>query len=202
MKGLWNDQAAAQFMQSTDANAVTLGLRVYTSRLLGQETSLVLHGGGNTSVKLTETNLFGEDEEVLYVKGSGGDLVTIDASGFAPIRMKPLLQLSQLSALTDSAMVKAMKIHALNPSAPNPSVETILHAVLPYRYVDHTHADAVLAVMNTRDGLQRIQSLYGKTVVIIPYVMPGFDLARLVAEQFPIQVTQNTIGMMLMNHGV
>jgi len=195
MQNRWNDQDAAQ--HTTD-----LALRVYTSRLLGQDTSLVLHGGGNTSVKVTETNLVGEAEEILYVKGSGWDLETIEEAGFAPVRMAHLLKLAQLETLTDPQMVNELKTNMTLASAPSPSVETILHASLPYKYVDHTHADAVVTITNSHNGLARIQEIYGEDMVIIPYVMPGFDLARLCAERFAADATEKTIGMILMNHGI
>ncbi|MCP5353067.1 MAG: bifunctional aldolase/short-chain dehydrogenase [Chromatiales bacterium] len=195
MQNLWNDAEAT-------AQPTELDLRVYSSRLLGREPALVLHGGGNTSVKLRETNTVGEAEDILYVKGSGWDLATIEAPGYAPVRLAHLLKLAELDELSDSAMVNELKTHMTIASAPTPSVEAILHAVLPYRYVDHTHADAVVTITNTPDGEARIRELYGDRVVIIPYVMPGFDLARLVARLFPKQVGPNTIGMVLMNHGI
>ncbi|MFQ5582670.1 MAG: class II aldolase/adducin family protein, partial [Mariprofundaceae bacterium] len=138
MKSLWNDR---------DAKAAAddpLALRVYTSRLLGRESSLVLHGGGNTSVKATVTNLFGDNEDVLYVKGSGWDLATIEAAGFAPVKLDVLRRMAELEILSDSDMVTAQRAAMLDPSAPNPSVEAILHAIIPFTYVDHTHADAVV----------------------------------------------------------
>jgi rhamnose utilization protein RhaD (predicted bifunctional aldolase and dehydrogenase)/NAD(P)-dependent dehydrogenase (short-subunit alcohol dehydrogenase family) len=195
MKSLWNDTEAQQFKGE-------LGARVYTSRLLGRDKSLVLHGGGNTSVKIREQNLIGEAEDILYVKGSGWDLETIEEAGFSPVRMTHLLKLARLEALSDPQMVNELQTHLTRASAPAPSVETILHAILPYKYVDHTHADAVLAVTNTRSGEARIREIYGAKVVVIPYVMPGFDLARLCAERFPAEATPDTIGMVLMNHGV
>jgi rhamnose utilization protein RhaD (predicted bifunctional aldolase and dehydrogenase)/NAD(P)-dependent dehydrogenase (short-subunit alcohol dehydrogenase family) len=195
MKSLWNDDEARQF-------AGELGQRVYSSRLLGRDKTLVQHGGGNTSVKLTEKNLFGEDEVLLYVKGSGADLEFIEPAGFAPVRQATLLKLAKLPALPDPEMVNQLRAAMTRADAPTPSVEAILHAILPYKYVDHSHADAVLAVMNSRDGEARIREIYGDTVVVIPYVMPGFDLARLVAEQFPVQGGPKTTGMILMHHGV
>ena len=195
MQSLWNDEEAAGFKGD-------LAQRVYTSRLLGRDKSLVLHGGGNTSVKLRQTNLVGDDEEVLYVKGSGWDLEFIEEAGFSPVRMAHLLKLAQLEALSDPQMVNELATHMTRSTAPAPSVETILHALLPHKYVDHTHSDAVLAVTDTADGEKRIAEIYGDKVVIIPYVMPGFDLARLCAERFPQQVGKNTIGMLLMKHGI
>jgi rhamnose utilization protein RhaD (predicted bifunctional aldolase and dehydrogenase)/NAD(P)-dependent dehydrogenase (short-subunit alcohol dehydrogenase family) len=195
MKSLWNDAEAAQF-------GGPLGLRVYTSRLLGRDKSLVLHGGGNTSVKIEEDNLFGEREEVLYVKGSGWDLETIEAPGFAPVKLDYVRRLASLTSLSDPQMVNELATHTLRAGAPAPSVETILHAILPHKYVDHTHADAVLSVSNSPDGDKRIRDIYGDKVVVIPYIMAGFDLAAYCAREFPRQKTRNTVGMMLLSHGV
>ena len=145
MKSLWNDQDAAKY--TTD-----LALRVYTSRLLGQNPSLVLHGGGNTSVKISQNNIVGEREDILYVKGSGWDLATIEEGGFSGVRMPHLLKLAKLKSLSDSQMVNELKTQMIRSNAPSPSVETILHAILPYKYVDHTHADAVVTITNTAEG--------------------------------------------------
>jgi rhamnose utilization protein RhaD (predicted bifunctional aldolase and dehydrogenase)/NAD(P)-dependent dehydrogenase (short-subunit alcohol dehydrogenase family) len=195
MKSLWNDTEAASFQGD-------LGLRVYSSRLLGRDPSLVLHGGGNTSVKITEKNLVGEDETLLYVKGSGWDLEFIEAAGFSPVQMNHLLKLAQLESLSDPQMVNELRTHRVRASAPTPSVEAILHALLPHKYVDHTHADAVITVTNTDGGRERIREIYGETVVIVPYVMPGFDLARRCAGEFSKQAGPGTIGMVLLNHGI
>lgn len=179
-----------------------LDLRVYTSRLLGQDSSLVLHGGGNTSVKSTATNLFGKSEEILYVKGSGWDLATIEAEGFAPVKMEMLLEMAKLGTLSDSDMVKYQRLAMTNPSAPNPSVEAILHAIIPYKFVDHTHADAVVTITNTEEGEARIKELYGSRVLIIPYIMPGFVLAKLVYEMTKNLEWDEIDAMVLMNHGL
>ena len=195
IQSLWNDDDAAQCQNDLD-------MRVYTSRLLGQNPNLVLHGGGNTSVKITETNLVGEQEEILYVKGSGWDLATIEAPGFAPVRLEPMKKLAKLESLSDPQMVNELKTQMTLAGAPSPSVETILHAVLPYKFVDHTHADAVVTLTNTADGEQRIRDIYGDKVIIVPYVMPGFDLARGVGELYEQHATDQTIGMILLNHGV
>ena len=195
-RSLWDDAEAAAF-----AAEGPLAERVYTSRLLGRDHSLVLHGGGNTSVKLTRANVFGDDEEILFVKGSGWDLETIEAPGFAPVRLDRVLRLATLDRLSDPRMVQELRAAMTDPSAPTPSVETMLHAILPYRFVDHTHADALLAITNTADGERRVRDIYGDSVVVLPYVMPGFDLARVAAEQFPAQQGPNTIGMVLLNHG-
>ncbi|MFH1044965.1 MAG: bifunctional aldolase/short-chain dehydrogenase [Pseudomonadota bacterium] len=195
MQSLWNDDEAAQYQGE-------LGQRVYTSRLLGRDKALLLHGGGNTSVKVVEKNLFGEDRHVLYVKGSGCDLETIDAAGFAPMPLDYLRRLAQLEALSDAQLVNELATHVLKSPAPAPSVETILHACLPHKYVDHTHADAVLSITNSPGAESRLREIYGDAVVTIPYAMPGFALARLCAKEYPRQAGANTIGMVLMNHGV
>jgi rhamnose utilization protein RhaD (predicted bifunctional aldolase and dehydrogenase)/NAD(P)-dependent dehydrogenase (short-subunit alcohol dehydrogenase family) len=192
---LWDDATAAAYSDE-------LSLRVYTSRLLGQDKSLVLHGGGNTSVKLVEKNVFGEEVKVLYVKGSGWDLETIEAAGFAPVQLDHLQKLAKLPMLTDPEMVNQLVTHQTRASAPVPSVEAILHAILPYPYVDHTHADAIISITNTMDGEAKIREIYGDAVVVIPYVMPGFDLAKLCAERFAAEAGINTIGMVLLNHGI
>lgn len=195
MNSLWNDQEAARFQG-------LLGQRVYTSRLLGRDPSLVLHGGGNTSVKMIEPNVFGEPEEVLYVKGRGADLSTIDATGFSPCRLRRLLRLVTLSELSDEQMESELKLSLTRASAPAPSVETLLHALLPQKFVDHTHADALIAVMNSRNGFERLQEIYGAQVVIIPYAMPGFKLVRLCREILSKEATRETVGVVLMHHGL
>jgi len=195
IKNLWNDVEANEFKDD-------LALRVYTSRLLGQNPSLVLHGGGNTSVKITETNVVGEDEDILYVKGSGWDLVSIEKAGFSPVRMTHMIKLGELESLSDPQMVNELKTQLTNSSAPAPSVETILHAILPFKYVDHTHADVVVTISNTSNGEDRIREIYGDRVVIVPYVMPGFDLSKDVGRLFSEQATDKTEGMVLLNHGI
>ena len=196
MKNLWNN------LDAEACGEDLLALRVYSSRLIGQDPNLVLHGGGNTSVKASYTDLFGEHHEVLYVKGSGWDLETIESEGFSPVRLDVLRRLAKLPTLTDSDMVRAQRGALLNPSAPNPSVEAILHAIIPYRFVDHSHADAVVTLTNTTQGEDRIRSLYGDRVLIVPYVMPGFDLAKKVAEMTAETEWSELQGMVLMNHGL
>lgn len=195
MHSLWNKSEAAQ--HTTD-----LAQRAYSSRLLGSDHTLVLHGGGNTSVKVRQKNLLGEDEDILYVKGSGWDLETIEEAGFAPVRLEPVRRLAMLESLSDPQMMNELATQMTRAGAPAPSVETILHAILPYKFVDHTHADALLAITNTADGEARIREIYGDEVVVVPYVMPGFDLARVCARKFAAERKPSTIGMVLLNHGV
>ncbi|MBL7012906.1 MAG: bifunctional aldolase/short-chain dehydrogenase [Candidatus Marinimicrobia bacterium] len=195
MKSLWNDHDVKQLKSALD-------LRVYTSRLLGQDPSLVLHGGGNTSVKSSVENIFGEKEDILFVKGSGWDLGTIEAEGFAPVKMDMLLKMAELESLSDIDMVKYQRSAMIDPSAPNPSVEAILHAIIPFKFVDHTHADAVVTISDTEKGEATLANLFGQSVLLIPYSMPGFDLAKTIYN-LTQNVDWNSLkGMILLNHGV
>ena len=176
--------------------------RVYTSNCLGKNKNLVLHGGGNTSVKVIEKNIFGKFEEILYVKGSGWDLETITEDGFSPVKLKPLISLSKLNKLTDSQMVNELLVNMTKATAPTPSVEAILHAIIPYKFVDHTHADSFIAISNSLNGEKIIKKIYGDLVIIIPYVMPGFDLAKLCAKYLDKGIKEGVIGILLLNHGI
>ncbi|MEO8181522.1 MAG: bifunctional aldolase/short-chain dehydrogenase [Deltaproteobacteria bacterium] len=177
------DAAEAQRYRSEFAAwGADLSDRVYTSRLLGRDPSLVLHGGGNTSVKSRSREVDGNVVDVLWVKGSGWDLGNIQPPGFSQCRLSPLRAYCRLPALTDEAMVAALRSQMLDPSGPTPSVEALLHAHLPGKFIDHTHADAVLAVVDQPDGAQRARELWGTRAAFLPYVAPGFLLAQRVAE--------------------
>jgi rhamnose utilization protein RhaD (predicted bifunctional aldolase and dehydrogenase)/NAD(P)-dependent dehydrogenase (short-subunit alcohol dehydrogenase family) len=195
VKGRWVDEEAA-------AIADDVGLCAYASRLLGADPTLVLAGGGNSSVKTTEADVFGDPVDVLHVKGSGWDMGGLQPGGLAPLRLATVARLTELSELSDSRMAAELRAACLDPAAPAPSVESILHAILPFRFVLHTHADAVLALTNTPDGDARVREAYGDEVVVVPYVMPGFALARACAEAFPAQRHNGTRGMVLLNHGL
>ena len=179
-----------------------LGQLVLASRLLGQDPSLVLAGGGNSSVKTVEPDVHGDPVPVLWVKGSGWDMATIEPAGFAPLRLSAVARLADLPALPDARMANELKAASLDVSAPAPSVESILHAILPHRFVLHTHADAVVALTDTPDGRAVIEQVYGDEVVVVPYVMPGFDLARTCAELVPAEGATDVVGMVLLNHGL
>ena len=195
MKSLWSNTEARKFKGD-------LGKRVYTSRLLGANPELVLHGGGNTSVKTKEKDFFGDPVDMIYVKGSGWDLATIEEEGFAPVRMDALLKLAELDSLSDSEMVKQQRIAMANPAAPNPSIEAILHAIIPQKYVDHTHANAVVAISNHKGGKATIEEVYGDRMLVVPYVMPGFELAKQVAKRLAKVDSFQLDGIILMNHGI
>lgn len=184
------------------ANESTLGLRIYSSQLLGRDADLVLHGGGNTSVKGELLNIFGASEQVLYVKGSGWDLQSIAAGGFAPVRLAHLRALAALPSLSDTDMMRELRLALVDPSAPTPSVEAILHALVPLRYVDHTHADAVVAISNSPDGEAALQEIYGDEVLILPYAMPGFILAKQVHEATRNIDWTRLRGIVLLHHGI
>ncbi len=194
MKNLWQDGDVG----GQDALAEC----VYGSRLIGCDHDLVLHGGGNTSVKADFVDITGEVVPALYVKGSGWDLATIEAPGFTPLPLDRLLALLQLDTLADTDMMRELAGAKLNPDAPAPSVETLLHAFLPFPAIQHSHADVIVALTNVADGEGQIRDVFGPDVVIIPYVMPGFDLAKVVAEEWPKQATESTTGMVLLNHGL
>ena len=189
MESLYDDSKVTKF--TTD-----LEFRVYTSRLLGGDDSLVLHGGGNTSVK---SRVDGED--ILYVKGSGWDLATIQAEGFAPVKLEVLKQMAKLEVLSDSDMVKGQKEAMIELDAPNPSVEAILHAIIPFKYVDHTHADAIVTISNSKGGEARLKDIFPK-FLIVPYVMPGFILARTIYEMSLELDWESCEGIILLNHGI
>jgi rhamnose utilization protein RhaD (predicted bifunctional aldolase and dehydrogenase)/NAD(P)-dependent dehydrogenase (short-subunit alcohol dehydrogenase family) len=173
---------------------------VYGSRLLGREPDLVLHGGGNTSVKVTAEDVTGRPVDVLHVKGSGWDLASIERAGFAPLRLDRLRELLALPSLPDGRMMNELRCALLDASAPDPSVETLLHAALPHPAVLHSHADAVITLTNLRRPL--VEEVFGDRVVVVPYVMPGFALARRCAELFARHAGERTIGVVLMNHGL
>jgi rhamnose utilization protein RhaD (predicted bifunctional aldolase and dehydrogenase)/NAD(P)-dependent dehydrogenase (short-subunit alcohol dehydrogenase family) len=202
MESAWSDRAAADMVAHYAAAGIgsDLAVRVYTSRLLGAEPRLVLHGGGNTSLKTTLPDLMGVASEVLCVKGSGWDLAAIEPAGLPAVRLAPLRTLRARAALGDEDMVRVQRANLLDPGAPNPSVETLLHAFLPHRFVDHTHATAVLSIADQPDGAQRCAALYGGRLGIVPYIMPGFALAKRAAEIY--EADPSVEGLVLLKHGI
>jgi rhamnose utilization protein RhaD (predicted bifunctional aldolase and dehydrogenase)/NAD(P)-dependent dehydrogenase (short-subunit alcohol dehydrogenase family) len=202
MKNLWSDDDARQAIASHAAQGIgaDLALRVYTTRLLGGEPKLVLHGGGNTSVKTRMADVTGQPLDVLCVKGSGWDMGTIEAPGLPAVRLAPLRELQGLQALSDEDMVNVQRANLLDSKAPNPSVETLLHAFLPHKFIDHTHSNAVLALTDQPDGAGLAADLYGKRAALVPYVMPGFALARKTAEI--AKANPDVEGLILLKHGI
>lgn len=176
-----------------------LGERVYTSRLIGQVPDLVMHGGGNTSVKVERLNLFGETERVLHVKGSGWDLDVIEGPGMPGVRLDPLLKLRRLDRLSDVDMVNQQRCNLLDSTSPNPSVETLLHAFLPHTYVDHTHATPFLVLADLPNGEEVCREIFGDRLAVVPYIMPGFGLAKKAAEIY--DQNPDVEGLLLLKHG-
>ncbi|MFT4614599.1 MAG: rhamnose utilization protein RhaD (predicted bifunctional aldolase and dehydrogenase) [Bacteroidia bacterium] len=195
MESLWNDKEAAAFADDD------LAMRVYTSRLLGTREDLVMHGGGNTSVKGTTTDFFGNKVEVLYVKGSGWDLKTIEKPGFPAIKLKETCLLAELDELSDTDMTKQLRALMLDPGAPSPSVEAILHAIMPPRFIDHTHTDAIITLTNNPRGDKIVSELFPDCLVL-PYVMPGFILSKQVNDALKQVDLGQYKGIILMHHGV
>ena len=195
MENRWRDTEAASF------DGPLAGC-VYGSRLLGADPYLVLHGGGNTSVKAPFEDITGRVIDSLYVKGSGWDLATIEAPGFTPLPLDRLQELLALDQLSDPDMMRELSAARLDPAAPQPSVETLLHAFLPYRAVQHSHADAIVTLTNLADGEAHVREVFGDRVGIVPYVMPGFDLARAIVEIWREQYRDGLEGLVLLNHGL
>jgi rhamnulose-1-phosphate aldolase/alcohol dehydrogenase len=177
-----------------------LALRVYTTRLLGADPRLVLHGGGNTSVKTRTPDLMGREVDVLCVKGSGADMATIEPAGLPAVRLAELRELRAREALSDEDMVRLQRANLIDPMAPNPSVETLLHAFLPHKFVDHTHSTAVLSLIDQADGEARAAEVYGSRMGIVPYIMPGFSLAKKAAEIYDANTAAH--GLILHKHGI
>ena len=196
MNNRWTDDDAAAYQNDP------VGLRAYSSRLLGSDPDLVLHGGGNTSVKVDTSDIFGDTPRLLYVKGSGWDLASIEPAGFTPLRLNPVRRLAQLGELSDVQMMRALRSFSVDPDAPSPSVETITHAIIPHRFVDHTHADAIVTISSTPEGEDRLRRLYDESVLILPYAMPGFVLAKLIDEATKGFDWDKLRALVLMNYGV
>ena len=197
----WNDAEARAFQDRAgqDPAARALALRVYSARIIGQDPDLVMHGGGNTSMKAQAVDVFGDTVEVIHIKGSGWDLETIAAAGMPAVRMAPLARLRRLDSLSDEAMVNVQRANLLDSAAPNPSVETLLHAWLPQVYVDHTHATAFLTLANLPEVADATREIFGDRLVLVPYIMPGFALAKAAAEAF--DANPGAEGLLLVNHG-
>lgn len=202
MKNNWSKSLTNKYIKKYKKLGFSkdLALRVYTTRLLGRNKELVLHGGGNTSVKTTIKDIDGKKYKVLCVKGSGWDMADIEPAGLPAVKLEPLLTLKEKKYLSDENMVSFQKRNLIDIKSPNPSVETFLHAFLPFKFVDHTHADAVLNVTNRPGGLNFCKKVFGNKVSIVPYVMPGFMLAKKINEIYSKNPNINCL--ILMNHGI
>ncbi len=202
MQSRWADSDAEATVARYAGAGVArdLALRVYTTRLLGQDPKLVLHGGGNTSLKTRMTDLFGEETEVLCVKGSGQDMGAIEPAGLPAVRLAPLLKLRARDALADDDMVRIKRAALIDPTAPDPSVELLLHAFMPHRFIDHTHATAVLGLIDQPNGPELCAEVYDDRLGIVPYRMPGFGLAKVASEVF--DASPKVEGLILLKHGI
>ncbi len=202
MQSRWSAADADAFVTRYAEQGVNadLALRTYTTRLLGSDGRMVLHGGGNTSVKTVMTDILGDAVEVLCVKGSGWDMGVIEPAGLPAVRLAPLRRLRVLDTLSDEDMVNAQRCNLLDSTAPNPSVETLLHAFLPHKFIDHTHSTAVLSLTDQPDGEALCRAVYGVRMGYVPYIMPGFALARKAAEVF--EQDPLVEGLVLVRHGI
>src|SRR6202042_3211255 len=202
MQSRWNKSEADKFVSEYAPKGVNadLAVRTYTTRLLGSDPKLVLHGGGNTSVKTTVKDQLGEDVEVICIKGSGWDMGSIEPAGLPAVRLAPLRKLRRLEKLSDEDMVNFQRINLLDSSSPNPSVETLLHAFLPHKFIDHVHSTAVLALTDQPDNKALVEEVYGDRVAYVPYTIPGFALAKSVADVF--DKNPGVEGLVLLQHGI
>ena len=210
IKDKWSDSDSQKFVKKYTQEGIIedLAYRTYSARLLGSDPELVLHGGGNTSVKSCIEDLYGDNTDVLFIKGSGWDLATIEPPGHPATRLKPLKKMRSLKALSDEDMVSMQRLNLLDPSSPNPSVETLLHAFLPAKFIDHTHSISLLAIADQPNAQSLCKEIFGNRVAIVPYIMPGFDLALLAANCFDKaneEAKKSNIeleGMILLKHGI
>ena len=202
MKSRWVEAEAAEIVaRGADAGiARDLALRIYSTRLLGADPKLVLHGGGNTSLKTRARDLLGNEIEVLRIKASGADMATIEAEGLPAVRLAPLRDLRALEAIADEKLLAIERANLIDPAAPNPSVEVMLHAFLPHKFVDHTHASAVLSIIDQPDGEKKCADVFGGRLAFVPYLMPGFGLAKKAIEIF--ERAQPSDGLILSKHGI
>ncbi len=201
VQSLWNDDQAQQIARNAGANTADkeLALEVYASRLIGSNPALVQHGGGNTSCKVRRRDLFGREIEVLHIKGSGWDLGNIEAEGMPAVRLDPLLELRALDRLSDEDMVNAVRGTLLNSAAPNPSVEVLLHAYLPHKFINHTHATVMLALADLPNAEDVVQEIFGDRIACVPFFMPGFALAKAAAQV--AEAHPEAEGLLLLKHG-
>ena len=202
MKSLWNDKTAQQYVRDYKKKKINkdLALRIYTTHLLGRNPKLVLHGGGNSSVKSVGKNLYKKDVNLIYVKGSGWDMSNLNELGMPGLELNPLLETIKLYELNDNDMVNLLRSNLINANAPNPSVETLLHAYLPFKFVDHTHSNAFLSILNQPNSQAIIKKIFGNKLGIVPYIMPGFSLAKECFKVF--NKDEKVEGLALINHGI
>jgi rhamnose utilization protein RhaD (predicted bifunctional aldolase and dehydrogenase)/NAD(P)-dependent dehydrogenase (short-subunit alcohol dehydrogenase family) len=202
MKSAWVERDAKQAVDRY-GNAdigVDLALRIYSTRLLGRDPRLVLHGGGNSSLKTKARDLAGDEVAVLRVKGSGWDMAAIEPAGFPAVRLDPLRALRARKKLSDDEMARVQRAYLIDPQAPSPSVEMLLHAFMPAKFVDHTHATAVLSLIDQPNAAALCAQVFDGRLGFVPYLMPGFGLAKKAAEVF--DQNRHVEGLILDKHGI
>jgi rhamnose utilization protein RhaD (predicted bifunctional aldolase and dehydrogenase) len=201
MPSSWNDaEAAAAIERWAAPYGKDLALCVYASRLIGGDGSFVLHGGGNTSVKASVKTVFGDEITALFVKGSGNDLHAIEPAGFTALQLAPLARLRTLDVLSEADMANQLRLNQLDASAVRPSVETLLHAFLPPRCIVHSHANPVLCLSDQPKGEELLRAAVGDGVTVLPYVPPGFPLAKEMVRAF--EARPDTRGIIVAKHGL
>ena len=179
MEDRWSDQKAVEYVRNYSARCgEDLALRIYLTLLLGANGNLVLHGGGNTSVKTTRRNILGENVPTLFVKASGQNMASLGPEGFTGLDLEYLKRLRSLPALSDEDMLNELRTHVVNCHSSAPSIDTLVHAFIPKKFIDHTHADAILALTNQCDGEELVRAAMGPDVLVLRYVQPGFKLAE------------------------
>jgi len=202
MKNNWNIKESKKYINSYKKKKINsdLALRIYTTHLLGNNSNLVLHGGGNTSVKTQSKNIQGKKIDIIYIKGSGWDMSNLNENGMPGLELKPLRDLLSIKKLSDSDMVNYLRKNLLNNKSPNPSVETLLHAFLPHKFIDHTHSTAILSIVNQKNSLKICKKVFGKKIGIVKYIMPGFNLAINCHKIY--NQNKNIEALILLNHGI
>ncbi|MBL0702087.1 MAG: bifunctional aldolase/short-chain dehydrogenase [Desulfosarcina sp.] len=200
MENFFNIEQSRSFISNFPEHHEDLALRVYTSRLLGSNKNLVLHGGGNTSVKINMPDITGESKDVIFIKGSGADLEFVDPESFTGLDLEPLRKLSLLEKMTEEEMDNQLRIHRIWADSPDPSVETVVHAFLPHKYIDHTHADAILVLTNSLNGQEILNKALGANIAVIPYIMSGFPLAKAILNAYEKNPAIEAV--VVMNHGI
>ena len=202
MRSAWVEREAKQAVDRYGGAGIApdLALRIYSARLIGRNAKLVLHGGGNSSLKTKERDLAGAEVAVLRVKGTGWDMGTIEPGGFPAVRLDPLRALRARKKLSDREMAKAQRAFLIDPQAPSPSVEMLLHAFMPAKFIDHTHATAVLSLIDQPNAKELCAEIFGGRLGFVPYLMPGFGLAKKAAEVF--DKNPKVEGLILDKHGI
>ena len=192
MENLWSESEAQELNE--------LDKLVYMSRLIGADPSLVVWGGGNTSIKVTEKDFLGRDVEVMRIKGSGSDLKSMERWQFPRLKLEEVLPVFERDGMSDEEMVDYLDRCVLDPNSPRPSIETLLHAFLPFMSVAHSHTDAVVGLTNNRDADDILQRVYGDAVAVVEYLRPGFQLSKLVG--LAVKESPRLSGAVLVNHGL